>query len=197
MRKMKAVQIHDVTGAEDIRLSEVPVPVVKPGWVLLKVMGFGLNHSEQVLRQSEIRADYICRPVIPGIECVGVIEDPSDSGFVHGQKAAALMGGMGRNFDGSYAEYALPPVNHVFPVATELSWRELAAVPETYFTAWGSLFQRLQLKKGDRLLIRGATCALGYAAIQLAKFAGASVAGTTHRAGKLELLEECKERCIR
>jgi NADPH:quinone reductase-like Zn-dependent oxidoreductase len=156
-------------------------------------MGFGLNHSEQVLRHYEIEEDYIQKPVIPGIECVGVIEDPSDSKFVKGQKVVALMGGMGRSFDGSYAEYALLPAHHVFAADTDLPWKELAAVPETYFTAWGSLYHRLQLARGDRLLIRGATCALGYAAIQLARYTGAYVVGTTHRESKLSLLKDCDE----
>ena len=72
---------------------------------------------------------------------------------------------MGRSFNGSYAEYTLLPVSHVFPVESVLTWEDMAAVPETYFTAWGSLFQCLRLTKEDKLLVRGATCALGYVAI--------------------------------
>jgi len=121
------------------------------------------------------------------------IADPSDSGWKAGQKVAALMGGMGRSFDGSYAEYALLPVYHVFPVETDLPWDALAAVPETWFTAWGSLFECLQLKPEDTLLIRGATCALGYAAIQIAKALGCRVVATTHREAKLPLLSEADE----
>lgn len=132
---MRAVVIDKPTKAEDIFLREVPIPEVKSGWVLVKIMAFGLNHSEQILREYEIERDYIKKPVIPGIECVGLIEDPSDSGLPKGQKVAALMGGMGRSFDGSYAEYALLPVSHVFPIETRLSWEEIAAVPETYYTA--------------------------------------------------------------
>ena len=101
---MKAVVLNGITPAEQVRLTEVPVPAVKPGWVLVKVRAFGMNHSEQVLRMSEIEAPYIQKPVILGIECVGEIADPSDSGLKAGQKVVALMGGMGRSFDGSYAE---------------------------------------------------------------------------------------------
>ena len=104
---MKAVLLNKVTEAKDIALSEVPIPSVRPGWVLVKVKAFGLNHSEKLLRLNEIRADYIYKPIVPGIECVGEIADPSDSGLAIGQKVAALMGGMGRSFWGSYAEYAL------------------------------------------------------------------------------------------
>lgn len=189
-RRMKAVVLTKAVKGEEVTLSEIPVPAARPGWVLVKVQAFGMNHSEAVLREFEIEHDYIQKPVIPGIECVGIIEDPSDSGWEKGQKVAALMGGMGRSFHGSYAEYALLPVHHVFPVESQLSWEEMAAVPETYFTAWGSLFQCLRLQPEDRLLIRGATCALGYAAIQLAKAVGCEVVGTTHKESRLHLLEE-------
>ena len=190
---MKAVVLTGITPAEHVALSEVPIPEVKSGWVLVKVHAFGMNHSEQILRLSEIEAPYIQKPVIPGIECVGEIIDPSDTAFAKGQKLVALMGGMGRSFNGGYAEYALLPAHHVFAVETDLPWDALAAVPETFFTAWGSLFECLQLKSEDTLLIRGATCALGYAAIQLAKGLGCKVIATTHRENKLALLAEADE----
>ena len=192
-KTMKAVVLTGPTQAENICLSDVPVPQVRPGWVLIRIRAFGLNHSEQILRLGEIQADYIQKPIIPGIECVGEVADPSDSSFHTGQRAVALMGGMGRSFNGSYAQYALLPESHVFPVETELSWEKLAAVPETYFTAWGSLFQCLQLRKDDTLLVRGGTCALGYAAIRLAKALGCRVIATTHREGKLSLLKEADQ----
>ncbi len=185
---MKAVVLSEATKAENVVLSETEVPKVKNGWVLVKVKAFGLNHSEQILRLSEIQADYISKPIIPGIECVGEIADSSDSDFSVGQKVVALMGGMGRSFNGSYAEYALLPTHHVFAVDINLDWVSMAAVPETWFTAWGSLFECLQLKKDDTLLIRGATCALGYAAIQIAKAVGCKVIVTTHRENKLPLI---------
>lgn len=190
---MKAVVLSAPTSAENVRLTEVLVPQIRPGWVLVQVKAFGLNHSEQLLRLNEIQADYISKPIIPGIECVGEIADPSDGCFQKGEKVAALMGGMGRSFHGSYAEYALLPVSHVFSVKTDLSWTEMAAVPETYFTAWGSLFECLNLKKEDTLLVRGGTCALGYAAIQLAKAVGCKVIATTHKMSKLVLLKDADE----
>lgn len=111
--KMKAVVLKGVTKAEDAMLSEVPVPKAVSGWATVKIKAFGLNHSEQILRLDEIRASYIKKPIIPGIECAGEIADPSDTDFKIGQKVIALMGGMGRSFNGSYAEYALIPKNHV------------------------------------------------------------------------------------
>ncbi|MCR4951575.1 MAG: zinc-binding dehydrogenase [Solobacterium sp.] len=193
---MKAVLLDKITEGKDIVFSEVPVPEVRPGWVLVKVKAFGLNHSEKLLRLNEIRADYIRKPVIPGIECIGEIADPSDSGLAAGQKAAALMGGMGRSFDGSYAEYALLPKRIVFPIDSDLPWEALGAVPETYFTAWGSLFECLRLTADDTLLIRGATCALGYAAMQIAKALGCRTIASTHKESKLPLIAQADESVI-
>ena len=95
---MKAVVLIKPTKAEDVVLSDVEIPKVKPGWVLVKIKAFGLNHSEQILREFEIENDYINKPIIPGIECAGEIADASDSGLNVGQKVVALMGGMGRSF---------------------------------------------------------------------------------------------------
>lgn len=194
---MKAVLIDKPTKGEDVVLTETSLPEVKPGWVLVKVRAFGMNHSEQILREFEISSSYIHKPIIPGIECVGEIADPSDSNLLKGQKVVSLMGGMGRSFNGSYAEYALLPIHHVFPVESKLSWTEMGAIPETYFTAWASLFECLDLKKEDILLIRGATCALGYVSIQIAKTLGCQVIATTHKEEKLKLLQDtgCDE-CI-
>lgn len=123
---MRAVVLDKITEGKDIVLSDVPIPEVRPGWVLIKVRAFGLNHSEKLLRLNEIRADYIQKPIIPGIECAGEIVDPSDSDLAAGQKVIALMGGMGRSFHGSYAEYALLPRKSVFTVDSSLSWEALA-----------------------------------------------------------------------
>lgn len=190
---MKAVLLNGITEARDITLSDCAILDVRPGWVLVKVQAFGLNHSEKLLRLNEIRADYIQKPIIPGIECAGEIADPSDSDLVAGQKVIALMGGMGRSFHGSYAEYVLLPRRIVFSVESDLPWEVLGAVPETYFTAWGSLFECLRLTADDVLLIRGATCALGYAAVQIAKALGCRVIATTHRESKLPLLLDADE----
>ena len=187
---MRAVLLDRITSAEKVELTELPLPTVKSGWLLVKVWAFGMNHSEQILRQEEIAESYIRKPVIPGIECVGEVADAGDTRFHMGQMVCALMGGMGRSFNGSYAEYALLPEKQVFAVDSALPWDQLGAVPETYFTAWGSLFECLHLKSEDTLLVRGATCALGYASIQIAKALGCRVIATTHRERKLSLLEE-------
>ncbi|MDE6792012.1 MAG: zinc-binding dehydrogenase [Muribaculaceae bacterium] len=185
---MKAVVLNKPCEAKEMRISEVPVPVVKPGWVLIRVKAFGINHSEVLLRQFEVAQSYISKPVIPGIECVGEVVDASDSRFHNGEKVMALMGGMGRSFNGSYAEYALLPASHVFSVSSSLDWDELAAIPETFYTAYGSLILSLQLCRDDTLLIRGGSSTVGLAAIQLAKAIGAHVIATTRSESKSRIL---------
>ena len=170
-------------------LTEIPMPEVRPGWVLIKVKAFGINHSEILLRQFEVAQPYIKTPIVPGIECVGEVADPSDSGLKMGERVIALMGGMGRSFNGSYAEYALLPTNHVFAVKSSLDWTELAAIHETYYTAYGSLIMSLQLSARDTLLIRGGTSSVGLASIQLAKAIGAKVIATTRSDTKAKLLK--------
>ena len=185
---MNAVVLTKTCKAEELSVSEVPTPKVKAGWVLIKVRAFGINHSEVLLRQFEADAPYIHLPIIPGIECVGEIADPSDTNFREGEKVFAFMGGMGRSFDGSYAEYVLMPAHHVFRVQSDLAWEELAAIPETYYTAYGSLFTCLRLQSDDVLLVRGASSNLGRAAIQLAHACGARVIASVRNEQSSEAL---------
>ena len=186
---MKAIVLTHSCKAEELSISEILIPEVRPGWVLVRVKAIGINHSEVLLRQFEVDNDYIRKPIVPGIECAGIIEDPSDSRFTKGQRVIALMGGMGRSFNGSYAEYALLPQTHVFAVDTDLDWPELGAIPETFFTAYGSLSQSLQLQKGEALLVRGATSTVGMAAIQLGKAIGATVIASSRSERKIPLLQ--------
>ncbi|MFQ6792767.1 MAG: zinc-binding dehydrogenase [Thomasclavelia sp.] len=185
---MKAVVLNKSCKANQMEIKEVEIPKIKDNWVLVKVKGFGLNHSEILLRQFEIDNDYIKKPIIPGIECVGIIVDPANSHFKKGDKVIALMGGMGRSFNGSYCQYALLPVKNVFKIESNLSWEKLAAIPETFFTAYGSLFESMAIKENERVLNRGASSALGMAAIMLAKAKKCYVIASLRNKQKIELL---------
>ncbi len=179
---MRAVVLTKNCTAQEMTITEIPVPDVRSGWVLVKIHAVGLNHSEALMRMYEMDRDYIRKPIVPGIECVGEVADGSDTDLKIGQTVVALMGGMGRSFNGSYAEYALLPRENVFAVDKgDLTWEQLAAVPETFFTAWGSLNECLLLTRGDTLLVRGATSTVGMAAVQLGKAVGARVIATARR----------------
>lgn len=186
---MKAVVIDRCIPASELKVSEIPVPALRAGWVLIKVKAFGINHSEVLLRKYEADRSYISTPVVPGIECVGEIEAAIDgSRFHRGETVIALMGGMGRSFNGSYAEYVLVPEKNVFTINRSMPWEELAALPETFYTAFGSLTTSLQIVPGDTLLVRSGTSTVGLAAIQLAKASGAKVIATTRSERKKETL---------
>ncbi len=186
---MRAIVINRCCKAEDLQVSDIPKPTAQPGWVVVKVFAAGMNHSEVILRLYEADESYINTPVVPGIECVGEIEESLDAQFQKGDRVVALMGGMGRSFNGGDEEYALLPVSHVFKVNTDMDWLSLAAVPESYFTAYGSLTKALLLKENDTLLVRGATSTIGQAAVQLGKASGAYVIGTSRKESAFEKIK--------
>jgi len=185
---MKAVVLEKPCTASELAVQEVPLPKVKQGWMLIKIKAFGINRSEIFTRQGD--SPSVKLPRIIGIECAGEIVDPSDSSFQKGQRVVSLMGGLGREFDGSYAEYALIPSSQVYPIHNDMDWVKLAAIPEMYYTAYASLFDTLRITKGETLLIRGGTSAVGLAALQLAKSVGATVISTTRNTRKKKYLRE-------
>lgn len=190
---MKAVMLNNTCASEELKVIEIDMPKIKKDWVLIKILGFGINRSEVILRQYEAAEEYIKLPIVPGIECIGKVVNPSNSDFKINEKVIALMGGMGRKFNGSYAEYALIPQKNLFKIRNEtlknLSLEEIIAIPETFFTAYGSI-QSLNLKKEDKLLIRGATSALGLAAMQLAKAIGYKIIATSRKENRLKNLRK-------
>ena len=170
-------------------MEERETPSIEPGKVLIEIKAFGLNRSEMFTRIGHSRG-VVQFPRVLGIECVGIVKKSGSSQFSEGQQVAAIMGGMGRKFDGSYAEYTLVPESIVIPFTSKLDWPMLGAVPEMCQTAYGSLEHSLQLKKTDTLLIRGGTSSVGMTAAQLAKNKGCVVYSTTRNMHKAEALRE-------
>lgn len=185
---MKAVVIYEPGGPDKLIYTEVPTPDIKPGWSLVRIMGRGINHSEIFTRNG--LSPTVKFPRILGIECVGIIEKSTDEDRLSaGQRVISIMGEMGRSFDGSYAEYALLPNDQIYPVETDLPWDILAAIPETYYTAYGSL-KNLRITEGDRVLVRGGTSGVGIAFLRLVKsrFPDMHVAGSSRSAQKTEMM---------
>ncbi|MFC6261401.1 zinc-binding dehydrogenase [Levilactobacillus fujinensis] len=184
---MQAVVVRHPGGPEVLETVAVLKPTVKTGWTLIQVKGRGINHSEIFTRQGE--SPSVKFPRILGIEAVGIIADTTDEQRLPvGQTVVTFMGEMGRAYDGGYAEYVLVPNGQIFPVTTRLSWAELAAVPETYYTAYGALLG-LRLAAGQQLLIRGGTSGVGVAASKLAHaMANVTVSATTRDVTKTSQL---------
>ncbi|WP_030348805.1 zinc-binding dehydrogenase [Streptomyces sp. NRRL S-1022] len=183
---MKAIVISTYGAPEVLHITDLPDPVPAQGEVLIRVRAFGLNHAEAYMRAGawgEVAA-------VPGIECAGVVEADPSGRLAPGTPVVAILGGMGRTRNGSYAELVTVPATNVAVVNSSLGWAELAAVPEVYATAWYGLFGNLDLRPGERVLVRGATSSLGQAAVNLAVDHGARVLATTRNPAHAPLLKE-------
>jgi len=183
---MRAILRTGFGGPEVLEIREIPEPEPKAGHAVIQVKAFGINHAEMHMRKGEWAeiAD------VSGIECVGLIKSCPGGEFAIGTKVAALMGGLGRTINGSYAEFTRAPVSNVAAIESDLSWADLAAIPETYATAWTCLFRNLETAPGQTLVIRGARSSFGQAAVNMAVNAGARVIATTRNGERFGLLEK-------
>ncbi|WP_276762256.1 alcohol dehydrogenase catalytic domain-containing protein [Mycolicibacter arupensis] len=182
---MQAIILDGFGGLDALTYAEVPKPLPRHGEVVIRVKGFGINHAEMHMRRGE----WAEAAEISGIECVGIVDSCPGGEFPVGAKVAALMGGLGRTINGSYAQFTRVRVGNVALIESDLSWDRLAALPETYATAWTSLFRNLNLTAGQTIVIRGATSSFGQAAVKLAVEAGARVIATTRSRERFGLLE--------
>lgn len=184
---MRAVRVHQPGGPEVLQIEEVPIPRPARGWVLIRVEAFGLNRSELHFRSGV--ASNGSFPRIPGLEAVGLVVEAPGGEFPVGAQVAALMGGMGRTFDGGYAEYVSVPAELIVPFTSSLGWDVLGAVPEMLQTAAGSLRVGLEAMAGQSLLIRGGTSSVGLAIATLASRQGMTVFSTTRNPASVPLLK--------
>jgi NADPH:quinone reductase-like Zn-dependent oxidoreductase len=184
---MRAAVCARAGGPEVLGIRELPIPAVRADWSLVQVKGAGLNRSELRTRQGHSAS--VTFPRVLGIECVGLVAASTDPMLPEGTTVAAVMGEMGRAFDGGYAEYALLPNALLMPVTTTLPWDILAALPESYLTAQGSLDALgIMPDRAGRLLIRGGTSSVGMAAASIASGYGLETAATTRRQSKADAL---------
>jgi NADPH:quinone reductase-like Zn-dependent oxidoreductase len=182
---MRAIVRTGFGGPEQLVIREIPKPEPKDGHAVIAVKAFGINHAEMHMRKGEWAeiAD------VSGIECVGVVESCPRGVFAVGTMVAALMGGLGRTINGSYAEFTRAPVTNVAAIESNLPWEDLAAIPESYATAWTCLFRNLEIASGQTLVVRGATSSFGQAALNMAVNAGVRVIATTRNRGRFPTLE--------
>jgi NADPH:quinone reductase-like Zn-dependent oxidoreductase len=184
---MRAVVVAAPGGPEVLQLRDVPVPEPERGTILIRVKAFGLNRSELHFRRGQATSGSFSR--IPGIEAAGVVESAPGDEFPAGTQVMTMMGGMGRDFDGGYAEFVVVPARQVLPFRSDLPWDTLGAVPEMLQTAYGSLEVGVRPAEGDSLLIRGGTSSVGLTLAVLARLRGHTVLSTTRSASRSSLLE--------
>src|SRR5258706_10621899 len=176
---MRAVVLEAPGPRQALRIRGLPIPGPRPGWVLIRLKAFGLYRSEVHTRLG--LAEGVTFPRVLGIEATGVVAAAPGGEFPVGQPVATMMGGLGRTFDGGYAEYTCVPASQVVAFRSELDWATHGAVPEMLQTAHGSLAVGLDAQPGQSLLIRGGTSSVGMAAALLAKDRGLTVLSTTRR----------------
>ncbi len=183
---MLAVVLDGPGPVEALQIRERPIPEARDGWVRIRVEAFGINRSEHHTRIG--LAEGVTFPRVLGIECVGTVDSAPGTNFRVGQKVVAMMGGMGRTFDGGYAQYTLVPASQVIPVETDLAWDVLGALPEMLQTSYGSLTVGLDVQPGQSLLIRGGTSSIGIAVAILAMQMGLTVVSTTRNEKRVDFL---------
>jgi NADPH:quinone reductase len=189
---MRAILRKQFGGPDVLEIREVPEPEPKAGHAVIEVKAFGLNHAELHMRKGE----WAEIAEVSGIECVGIVKSCPGGEYPVGAKVAALMGGLGRTINGSYAEYTRAPVSNMALIEADLPWAVLAAIPETYATAWTCLFRNLEIQRGQLLVLRGATSSFGQAALKMAVNAGVRVIATARTRERFGMLEKLgAERC--
>jgi NADPH2:quinone reductase len=189
---MRAIAIQKFGGPENLVIKEIPEPEPKAGHVVIEIKAFGINHAEMHMRRGE----WAEAAPVSGIECVGLVKSCPGGEFPVGAKVAALMGGLGRTINGSYAEYTRAPASNVAMIESDLPWAALAAIPETYAVAWTCLFRNLEIERGQLLVIRGGTSSFGQAALKMAVKTGVRVIATTRDRDQWPMLEKLgAERC--
>jgi NADPH2:quinone reductase len=185
---MRAVVLSGPGGVDALKVQRMPVPAPREGWVLIRVRAVGLNRSELHTRLG--LAEGVTFPRVLGIEATGEVVACPGGEFSIGQQVMTMMGGMGRTFDGGYAEYTSVPAGQVIAFRSELPWELVGAVPEMLQTAYGSLSTGLDAQPGQTLLVRGGTSSVGMATAVLAKRLGLTVVSTTRSAAKADRLRQ-------
>ena len=183
---MKVIVITSYGAPEVLQTQEREIPNPNAGEVLIKVKAAGVNRPDVIQRKGNYAPPPGAPQDIPGLEVAGIVEEIGSNvtNLKKGDHVCALIAG------GGYAEYAVANALHCLPVPSNLNLTEAASLPETVLTVWHNLFQRGQLKAGEKFLVHGGSSGIGITAIQLAKAFGATVFAT---AGSKEKCDACDE----
>lgn len=181
---MQIVNIKKFGSAENLEIIEGEIPTPTSGEVLIRVHAAGINRPDILQRQGLYPPPADASPIL-GLEVAGEITEVGKNvtDWKVGDKVCALVNG------GGYAEYAVAPAAQCLPIPDEFSFVQAAALPETFFTVWHNLFQRVKLKAGEILLVHGGASGIGTTAIQLACAFGANVFSTVGSADKCKAIE--------
>lgn len=181
---MRAIEIKQPGGPEQLVVTDRPMPKPGAGEVLIKVAAAGINRPDVFQRQG----NYAPPPGasdIPGLEVAGEIVSGAVEGssFKIGDQVCALVAG------GGYAEYCVAPIEQCLPIPKGLSLVEAAGLPETYYTVWSNVFDRGRLGEGEALLVHGGASGIGTTAIQLAVAMGNKVYATVGSDERVKAVE--------
>lgn len=176
---MIAIDPAAAGGPEVLQAVERPVPTPAAGEVLIKVAAAGINRPD-VLQRRGMYAPPAGTSTVPGLEVAGEIVALGEGvdASALGARVCALVAG------GGYAEYAVAPYGQCLPVPPSLGMIEAAAMPETLFTVWTNLFERVYAAPGETVLVHGGTSGIGTMAIALCNLFGVSVIVTCGSADK-------------
>ena len=185
---MKAIRIHQHGGPEVLQIDDIDIPKPSPGEVLIKIKTAALNHLDLWVRKG---MPGVPLPIIPGSDGAGIIEKMGtelsgpqhysigDQVFIVPFRSTLPFGSaeelseryliLGEHINGVQAEYITAPVDFIMAKPEKLSWEETAAFPLAYMTAFHMLTKKVQLHRGQTILIWGASSGIGSAAVQIAK----------------------------
>ena len=181
---MKAIQIHQYGGAEELKWEDAPMPEIQADEVLVKVYATGVNPVDWKVREGYL-AKSIERsfPIILGWDVAGEVEKTGDAvtNFKQGDQVYAKPP---LDRQGTYAEFVAVKAAELSLKPKSVDFVTAAAIPLVGLTAWQGLFDQGQLKAGQKVLIQGAAGGVGTFAVQFAKWKGAFVIGTASKENK-------------
>jgi len=179
---MRAIIITRPGGPEVLEMLERPKPAPGVGQIRVRVRASALNRADLMQREGNYPVPAGVPADISGMEYAGEVDalGPAATLWKVGARVMGIIGGAG------HAEFLCVHEREAMPAPSSLSWEEIAAIPEAFLTAYDALFNRLELRAGETLLIHAVGSGVGTAAVQIARVAGARVIGTARTAGKLE-----------